>query len=217
MAFRISATTSGGVSAVASLTVTLPAYTVTDDIIAVVETYTNVAIDLHANALAAGWEMIFNDRNVTGGNRLAIARRKQAVSGLSNPQFVFTGGTALCAGWAASYSNRGTGAAIIGTIATNSVISVAAAATAITPELGSDVLYIMASRDDRTATPPTGMAERVDFNNTAGGATTVYLADLLDQPASTTGTKTATLSSNNYWIAVLISLPAGFVGWGVPI
>lgn len=73
-------------------------------------------------------------------------------------------------------------------------------ATAITTSVDNTmVIYTHVCFDTRTVTPPTGMTERVEFS-------LVYLADVAQATAGTTGDKTSTLSVGSIWIAALAAL-----------
>lgn len=98
------------------------------------------------------------------------------------------------------------------TASTNQGTDASAEGTAITTANANSMLVYVLSKWDwgRTATPPSGMNERVD-------GTANYLADVLQVAAGSTGTKTATLNSATVWITVLLALKDAAAGGGKAI
>lgn len=84
----------------------------------------------------------------------------------------------------------------------SSTAATAPAVTTVTPHAGL-VAFWAAATGARTATPPTGMKERLDV---AGAALSLSSADQTQVAAGSSGTKVATLSGASTNVGVLLSL-----------
>lgn len=91
---------------------------------------------------------------------------------------------------------------------TNSASGTAMAITGLTASAAGALIAISAGRVNGSNgwTPPTGMAERCDFNS--GSSECIELADQLAQAAGATGTITSTFSANAKKTGVLLMIKA---------
>lgn len=200
IAYRASATAGG--SSAANLTITKPTGTAADDIL-IMNLYTEGGPPPTMTP-PTGWT------ELTGAgttNTVSTPDMRQQVywlrAGGSEPaDYTWTFAESWRAGQISAYS----GGITTGDPTDPESVNAAAAAdtapiaTAITTTVADTmVLYLHDCFDTRTVTPPTGMTERVEF-------TLVYLAEVAQAVAGTTGTKTSTLSADSVWIAALTAL-----------
>ncbi len=85
--------------------------------------------------------------------------------------------------------------------------STTATATSITTTFtDSLVLAFFTNKKNSTWTPPTGMTERYDVPNAAGGMPSLSSASVVQAAAAATGAKAATSSDAEIWVAQLVAL-----------
>ncbi len=189
-AFRASTTAGNGAGT--SVVVTKPTGTVQDDILINLLYLENTADTITA---PSGWtELTACGGNQTGPTPDFRVKVYWLRAGASEP-------TSYTWSWTNSVWRTATMAAFSGAITTgdptdgcsfnaSATSSTSMTATGITTTVADTLVIFLGTEFDGspTATPPSGMTERVDFAN-------VYLADVAQASAGATGNKTATLSA----------------------
>lgn len=187
----------GGGASIDTVLITKPTGTVDDDIL-LAQIYT----ELNGQTVTppAGWTSIVNIDNASGTFRTAWYYKRASGEG-ANYTFTATGSDWI-GGAIASYSGCiGSGSPIdvngSGNVGGSNTSAIASAVTTTV----ADTLIVFGSQNfiGTAATPPSGMTERQDVTGR-------YFADVAQATGGSTGSKTATLASADFWSAILIAL-----------
>jgi hypothetical protein len=157
-----------------------------------------------------GWTELHTQKVVAGGGEARIFWR---IASSSEPAS-YTWSTSFAdysMAYIATYAGVDVSAPVNVSAIEANTSSTSAAQTAVTTTAANAMVLYVLSVDDGpsapttslTTTPPSGMTERIDF---ASGWKCVYLAEVLQASAGTTGTKTATLSSAFRTVTALVAL-----------
>lgn len=194
-AFRDVATTAGSTSD--TVVISVPSATVDDDIM-IAGIYTES--DGQAITAPGGWTLLVTMDNGTGAFRTRWYWRR-ASSEPADYTWTATGSSWLGGGITAYSGAITTGSPIDanGSGDTGGADTSAVATSITTTVADTLIVYGMHNVGGVTATPPSGMTERVDVAS-------YYGADVAQASAGATGNKTATLASSQTWACFLLAL-----------
>jgi hypothetical protein len=186
-----------------SITVSTPSSAVSGDLL-----LASVAVRGSATiGTPSGWTLIRSDANGST-MRLATYRRFAAAGDPASFTFTFSKSTTASVASVAAYAGVDTANPVdVAAGQVNATASKSAIVPSITTAVANDALLtVIGSASQVTATPPTGMTERLDLTSAGSSKIALEAADQTLAAAGASGTRTATLSKSTTSIGQSIAL-----------